>query len=278
MDYLDEEVLETSLPHTYTTLTWKRWVKETLKYSFTDGIQDDVLETLNRNSFIKASPYRNPELVPNKRYVLIEWLLEVVHELKIELSTIFVAVNLVDIFSSLCYVETADYQWYGLTCLWICDKMVSVEPRSLSKYTELIMEDQQPFYDLLKMETTILMVVECNVPSYNVSSYYPLPFQMNMPTNNSYRLMNHFQEFTHFVCFVAIQDYFTVNHYRVEEIAFVVFAFCTQYHYNAEYHFDAGHLSTQHRALFDRLNLRIRAIMADSSHLYNDIFVTSRFK
>lgn len=271
LDHSTHPLKPLAKPHYWNT--WRAWLKETMKAAYCSASAPDVMDDLDLNNMKHGLPiydYVNQELVPEKRQILFTWMIEVTVELKLDFSTFFVAASILDQYCSRKSVLATDYQWVALTCLWTADKMNSVDPPYVFTYQELLAPGV--CHDFAAMETKILQTLFYQLPTYTILSYFPLPFICNLPTQLSYRFMDEFQQFCHYICFVAINDFNIATLYRMEDIALCVFVIASENHYDHKYYVDHETLNREQTVLYERLKAKLFTLINDRSHSLTQLY------
>jgi cyclin A len=62
---------------------------------------------------------KQPDITFNMRSILVDWLVEVTEEYRLQTETLFLAVNYLDRFLSFMAVQKAKLQLVGTSCLFI---------------------------------------------------------------------------------------------------------------------------------------------------------------
>ena len=97
-------------------------------------------------------------ITPDMRAVLVDWLLQVQHYLKLSQETMYLGVSLLDSILSQRDVEPDKLQLVGITALYLGSKMDEYYPADIKKLLHLT-EDSYNADDLFNMELVILGVV-----------------------------------------------------------------------------------------------------------------------
>ena len=98
------------------------------------------------------------------REVLVGWVSSVHHHLGLESNTLYLAVGLLDRFSSVRQVSRGRYQLLGLTCLFIAAKYEEVKMPKLRDFVKMISFE----YDkksVLETEAEVLVALGVSVTS-----------------------------------------------------------------------------------------------------------------
>lgn len=233
---------------------WSRFLMDTVKMAYHPMDADSIVEGFISRDRVSTLPKHvpvNSNLVSCPRVRLLEWLSDVVFEYKMELGCIFVAMEILDLLSSRMFIKLTDYQQYGIVSLYIADKFVSVEPVKLEAYHLLIPAQMQ--FDFPKYERTILQTIDYKIPPSTLLSYFPLPFNYNMPTKTSYSLLTQFQQLCHYLAFICVEDFYLLNNYTNEDLSFCIYVLAAEFHFDYTAYIDVSKLCISHRTIYERL-------------------------
>jgi len=106
-------------------------------------------------------------ITSNMRAVLVDWLLQVQHYLKLSQQTLYISISLLDTVLSLRDVEADKLQLVGITSLYLGSKMEEYYPADIKKLVHLT-ENSFTAEDVFNMELVLLSVIEFQV-------YVPTP-------------------------------------------------------------------------------------------------------
>uniref|UniRef100_A0A8D8YH62 Cyclin-A1 n=2 Tax=Cacopsylla melanoneura TaxID=428564 RepID=A0A8D8YH62_9HEMI len=139
-----------------------------------DDYRDDIYQYLlqcERRIRPKANYMRKqPDINTEMRSVLVDWLIEVAEEYKMQNETLHLAINYVDRFLSLMSVVRSKLQLLGTAALFVASKYEEIYPPEVGEFV-YITDDTYSKKQVLKMETLILKV---------------LNFDLNIPTVHSF--------------------------------------------------------------------------------------------
>lgn len=113
---------------------------------------------------------------PGMRAVLTEWLLQVSEEFSNRPETLFLAVNLVDLYMSKKTVPRTKVQLVGITCLLIASKMEETHYPDIGELLYLC-DGIYTRPQLLDMEMKVVMTVRCTANMPTVISFAELFLQ-----------------------------------------------------------------------------------------------------
>merc|ERR1719414_2712017 len=128
--------------------------------------QDDVIQYL-RSVDTKHTPkyqymIKQPDITYPMRAILVDWLVEVGEEYKLNQETIYLAVNYIDRFLSYMSVQRAKLQLVGTACMFIAAKYEEIYPPDVTEFV-YITDDTYTKKQVLRMEHLVLGVLEFNV-------------------------------------------------------------------------------------------------------------------
>ena len=92
------------------------------------------------------------------RAILVDWLVEVSTEYKLNTQTLFLAVNYIDRFLSCMSVNRSKLQLVGTCCMYIASKFEEIYPPELSEFV-YITDDTYSRRQVIRMEEVLLKVV-----------------------------------------------------------------------------------------------------------------------
>ena len=101
-------------------------------------------------------------ITPNMRMILVDWLLQVQHHLKLSQESLYLAVNILDTILARRDVEADKLQLVGITALLIATKLEEYYPAEISKLLHLT-ENSYSRKEVLSMERILLVVLNFQV-------------------------------------------------------------------------------------------------------------------
>ena len=107
------------------------------------------------------------ELSYKKRFILLDWIMEVCYQFHFWRKTYFSCINLIDIFFTKCKVPTDQIQLVGIACLLISAKNEETEIPQIS-YFSLATENYYSKSDILKKESEILQILKWKIQYVDV--------------------------------------------------------------------------------------------------------------
>lgn len=133
---------------------------------------EDILETLmnEQDANLPNSDYLDNQHDINfrMRAILIDWLVEVHHKVKLQPETLFIAVNLIDRYLSEVTIQRSLLQLVGVSSLFIACKYEEIYPPELKDFAAMTDHAYQT-NEILEMEGKILYAVGYNITQF--SSY-----------------------------------------------------------------------------------------------------------
>ena len=78
--------------------------------------------------------HRQRDINENMRVILVDWLVEVSEEYKLQAQTLQLAVSYIDRFLSEMSVQRGKLQLVGITCLFVAAKYEEIYPPALAEF------------------------------------------------------------------------------------------------------------------------------------------------
>jgi len=113
---------------------------------------------------------RQPDVTPQMRAILVDWLVEVAEEYRLNSETLYLSVNYIDRFLSRQFVPKAQIQLVGVTCLLLASKYEEIYAPQVDEFC-YITDNTYTRTDVLAMEQTVLRRLE---------------FQLTAPTGKTF--------------------------------------------------------------------------------------------
>ncbi|RZB39652.1 G2/mitotic-specific cyclin-A [Asbolus verrucosus] len=113
---------------------------------------------------------KQPDVTENMRAVLVDWLVEVTEEYKMQTETLYLAVNFIDRFLSYMSVVRAKLQLVGTAAMFIASKYEEIFPPDVDEFV-YITDDTYDKHQVIRMEHLILRVL-----GFDLSVPTPLTF------------------------------------------------------------------------------------------------------
>jgi len=107
---------------------------------------------------------KQPDITTNMRQILVDWLVEVSEEYKLQTETLHLAVNYIDRFLSLMSVQRSKLQLVGTAAMFIASKYEEIYPPDVSEFV-YITDDTYTKRQVLRMEHLVLKVLEFELGS-----------------------------------------------------------------------------------------------------------------
>lgn len=134
---------------------------------------NDIYKYL-RESELKRLPKSNymtkqPDISHSMRSILVDWLVEVAEEYKLQTETLYLAVAYIDRFLSYMSVQRSKLQLVGTACMFIAAKYEEIYPPDVGEFV-YITDDTYNKRQVLRMEHLVLKVLgfDLSGPSTNV--------------------------------------------------------------------------------------------------------------
>ena len=100
---------------------------------------------------------KQPDISHSMRSILVDWLVEVAEEYKLQTETLYLAVAYIDRFLSYMSVQRSKLQLVGTACMFIAAKYEEIYPPDVSEFV-YITDDAYSKAELRSMELNILKV------------------------------------------------------------------------------------------------------------------------
>ena len=132
--------------------------------------ENDFLEKEINELHLLKTNYLNyqPDLSIKKRFILLDWIMEVSSQLHFKRKTYYTCVNLIDLFFSKCIVNTNQIQLIGIACLLISAKN---EERFIPQLSILAMlcDNYYCKSEIINQEIIILKTLKWKIQYINLS-------------------------------------------------------------------------------------------------------------
>jgi hypothetical protein len=96
------------------------------------------------------------------RAILVDWLVEVHMKLSLSHNTLFLSVQLMDIYLSKIQIQRNQFQLLGVTCLFIASKYEDIDPPTLQQILYICKGTYTP-QQLKLLEHQILLLIDYNL-------------------------------------------------------------------------------------------------------------------
>ncbi|KAJ1521101.1 hypothetical protein ONE63_002803 [Megalurothrips usitatus] len=140
---------------------------------YRDDIYDYLLEAETKHRPKPNYMRRQPDITYTMRTILVEWMVEVAEEYRLQTETLYLAVSYIDRFLSLMSVVRAKLQLVGTAAMFIAAKYEEIYPPDVGEFV-YITDDTYTKRQVLRMEHLILKVL-----AFDISSPTPLVFVTN---------------------------------------------------------------------------------------------------
>ena len=108
-----------------------------------------------------------PDLNIRKRYILIDWIMEVSSQLHFKRKTYYTCINLIELYFSKCIVNTNQIQLVGITCLFISAKNEEITIPKLPYFTQ-VCDNLYTISDIKNQEIMILKSLHWKIQYTNL--------------------------------------------------------------------------------------------------------------
>ncbi|XP_075705834.1 cyclin-A2 [Rhinoderma darwinii] len=140
-------------------------------------VQDyaEEIHTYIREMEIKCKPkagymLKQPDITNNMRAILVDWLVEVGEEYKLQTETLYLAVNYIDRFLSSMSVLRGKLQLVGTAAMLLASKFEEIYPPEVAEFV-YITDDTYNKKQVLKMEHLVLKVLSFDLAAPTILQY-----------------------------------------------------------------------------------------------------------
>ena len=149
-----------------------------IKNSEEEYLEDILLNLLQEEKEIKIkidSSYfkKQPEINEKMRAILIDWLIDVNNKFCFKEETLYIAINIIDLYLSLKKIKRCNLQLLGVTALFIACKQNEIIFRRLKEYS-YITDNAYDVNDILLMENDILRTIDFNILFPSASTFFEI--------------------------------------------------------------------------------------------------------
>lgn len=105
---------------------------------------------------------KQPDITDAMRCILIDWLVEVAEEFKLDQQTLYMSISIVDRFLSNMSILRSKLQLLGATAMYIASKFEEILPPELADFT-YITDDTYTKSQIVRMERLVLKILDFNL-------------------------------------------------------------------------------------------------------------------
>jgi len=138
---------------------------------------------------------KQPDITFSMRTILVDWLIEVAEEYKLQPETLYLAVSYIDRFLSVMSVQRAKLQLVGAACMFIASKYEEIYPPDVSEFV-YITDDTYTKKQVLRMEHLVLKVLGFDLSPPTTHLFVNNYCQMFGMTEKSQHLSMYINELT----------------------------------------------------------------------------------
>ncbi|XP_077332963.1 cyclin-A2 [Lithobates pipiens] len=160
-------------------------VDEEEKVASSNAVQDyaEEIHTYLREMEIKCKPkagymQKQPDITNNMRAILVDWLVEVGEEYKLQNETLYLAVNYIDRFLSSMSVLRGKLQLVGTAAMLLASKFEEIYPPEVAEFV-YITDDTYNKKQVLKMEHLVLKVLSFDLAAPTILQYLNQYFRLH---------------------------------------------------------------------------------------------------
>ncbi|XP_019377372.1 PREDICTED: cyclin-A2, partial [Gavialis gangeticus] len=160
-------------------------VEERVNVNHVPDYIDDIHKYI-REMEVKCKPKSNymkkqPDITNNMRAILVDWLVEVGEEYKLQNETLHLAVNYIDRFLSSMSVLRGKLQLVGTAAMLLASKFEEIYPPEVAEFV-YITDDTYTKKQVLRMEHLILKVLSFDLAAPTINQFLTQYF-LHQPAN-----------------------------------------------------------------------------------------------
>ncbi|XP_077156531.1 cyclin-A2 [Paroedura picta] len=149
-------------------------VEETVNVNHVPDYVDDIFKYL-REMEVKCKPKvgymkKQPDITNNMRAILVDWLVEVGEEYKLQNETLHLAVNYIDRFLSSMSVLRGKLQLVGTAAMLLASKFEEIYPPEVTEFV-YITDDTYTKKQVLRMEHLVLKVLSFDLAAPTINQF-----------------------------------------------------------------------------------------------------------
>ncbi|CAF0787442.1 unnamed protein product [Rotaria sordida] len=155
------------------------------------------------------------------RTILIDWLIEVADEYKLNDETLFLCVQYVDRFLSTVNVTRSKLQLVGTTCMYVASKYEEMYPPALDEFS-FITDNTYETKHILRMEQIIMKMLNFSLSGptcYTFIQYYLTYFKPTISTDDNDNEYKCLIMLTNYLCTLSLLQDRPFSSYRSSMIA-----------------------------------------------------------
>eukprot|EP01135_Chromosphaera_perkinsii_P000157 Nk52_evm53s32 gene=Nk52_evmTU53s32 len=138
---------------------------------------------------------KQKDINDSMRLILVDWLVDVAEEYKLQRETLFLAINYIDRFLSNMAVNRPKLQLVGITCMLLASKCEELYPPPLEEFV-YISDNTYTKAQILKMESIILKVLQFDMNAVTSCSLSRRLLQASAASSEEEMLCNYLLELT----------------------------------------------------------------------------------
>ncbi|XP_068136466.1 cyclin-A2 [Hyperolius riggenbachi] len=182
------EPLEIPIPTSYDSPMDMSIVEDEDKPLSSNEVPDyaEEIHTYIREMEVKCKPkagymQKQPDITNNMRAILVDWLVEVGEEYKLQNETLYLAVNYIDRFLSSMSVLRGKLQLVGTAAMLLASKFEEIYPPEVAEFV-YITDDTYNKKQVLKMEHLVLKVLSFDLAAPTILQYLNQYFRIHPAT------------------------------------------------------------------------------------------------
>lgn len=138
---------------------------------------------------------KQPDINESMRCILVDWLVEVAEEYKLQRETLFLAVGYVDRFLSHMSVQRGKLQLVGTASMYLASKFEEIYPPDVNEFV-YITDDTYTRKQVLRMEHLILKVLSFDVAAPTACAFAERLLRLTKADDETYAMTMYLAELT----------------------------------------------------------------------------------
>lgn len=187
----------TTVPQEKNAVLSEQFVEETaIEFNgYTEDVYKYLREIEERHRPRAGYMKKQPDITYSMRCILVDWLVEVAEEYKLQTETLYLAVSFIDRFLSYMSVVRAKLQLVGTAAMFIAAKYEEIYPPDVKEFV-YITDDTYTKKQVLRMEHLILKVLSFDLSIPTVLTFLTTFFSVDKVSDTVLYLAMYLSELT----------------------------------------------------------------------------------
>ncbi|XP_049836724.1 cyclin-A2-like [Schistocerca gregaria] len=187
----------TTAPQDKNSLVSEQFIEETALVinGYTEDVYRYLREIEERHRPRAGYMKKQPDITYSMRCILVDWLVEVAEEYKLQTETLYLAVSFIDRFLSYMSVVRAKLQLVGTAAMFIAAKYEEIYPPDVKEFV-YITDDTYTKKQVLRMEHLILKVLSFDLSVPTVLTFLTTFFSVDKVSDTVLYLAMYLSELT----------------------------------------------------------------------------------